>query len=103
MGQVSVILNGRSYRFVVDSSDEKQLSERASYLQAEIAKVGEEFLDVRDERLLVMAALRIVDDLFESRRLNIEMLTSSSQIPMPVAESPADINLAKRPARRTST
>ena len=89
MGQVSITLNGRAYRFGVEAGEEPKLAERANYLQAEIGKVGEEFLEVRDERLLVMAALRIVDELFEARRLNNEMFAA--------AEPEAEVN---RPAQR---
>ena len=98
MSQVSITLNGRAYRFNVGAGEEPPLAERANYLQAEITKVGEEFLEVRDERLLVMAALRIVDELFEARRLNNEMLAAAE--PPPDASRPPPRGRAK-PAATT--
>ncbi|MEZ5775653.1 MAG: cell division protein ZapA [Hyphomicrobiaceae bacterium] len=67
MGQVSVTLNNRTYRIGCGDGEEQRLSELGSYLATKVDRLKEEFGQIGDDRLLVMAALIIVDELFEAR------------------------------------
>lgn len=67
MGQVTVTLNGRSYRLRCGDGDEARLRSLAADVQSRIETLANEFGQVGDERLLVMAALLINDDLWDLR------------------------------------
>ncbi len=67
MGQVAVTLNGRTYRLRCGDGDEPRLLQLAGYLEQRIEALAAEFGQVGDERLLLMAALLITDELWDAR------------------------------------
>lgn len=67
MGQARISLNGRSYLLRCGDGEEPRLQELAAYLSRRIDQLSIEFGHVGDERLLLMAALLISDDLLEAR------------------------------------
>jgi cell division protein ZapA len=67
MGQVSVTLNGRTYRLSCGDGEEARLLALSEHLRAHIDKLVAQLGQVGDDRLLVMAALMITDELFEAR------------------------------------
>ena len=67
MGQVAVTLNGRTYRLRCGDGDEPRLLQLAGYLEQRIEALAAEFGQVGDERLLLMAALLIADELWDAR------------------------------------
>ena len=67
MGQVSVTLNDRTYRLVCDDGEEDRLVELASYVKAKVDQLTREIGHVGDERLVLMAALLIADELWDAR------------------------------------
>lgn len=72
MGQVTVTLslNGRSYRLRCDEHDEARLHSLAAYLEDRIERLAAQSGQAGDDRLTVMAALLIADELFEARERN---------------------------------
>ena len=68
MGQVAVRVNGRRYQVACDDGQEEHLSELAVQLDQRVqnllAAVGS---GVGEQRLLVMAALLVLDELSEAR------------------------------------
>jgi cell division protein ZapA len=67
MGQVSVTLNDRVYRLVCGDGEEDRLVELAAYVKTKVEKLRAELGHVGDERLVLMAALTIADELFDAR------------------------------------
>ena len=75
MGQVSVTLNGRTYRLECGSGEEAHLIELSEYLAAHVETMKHKFGQVGDDRLILMAALMVTDELWEARRHIEEMKT----------------------------
>ena len=67
MGQVTVNVNGRSYRFDCGDGEEARLKELAAYVKGRIEALVKEYGKVGDERLLLTAALLITDELMDAR------------------------------------
>jgi cell division protein ZapA len=68
MGQVSVTLNGRSYRLECSEGEEAHLIELAEYLGSHVDEMRRKFGQVGDDRLILMASLVVTDELWELRR-----------------------------------
>lgn len=68
MGQVSVTLNGRSYRLECSEGEESHLTELAEYLGSHVDEMRRKFGQVGDDRLILMASLVVTDELWELRR-----------------------------------
>jgi cell division protein ZapA len=87
MGQVTVTLNGRSYRLRCGDGDEARLRSLAADVQSRIEALASEFGQVGDERLLVMAALLIADELWDARAQLGERARASVESHRAVASS----------------
>ena len=66
MGQVAVTVNGRSYRFDCGDGEEPRLQELAEYVKSRMDTLTLEHGNVGEERLLLMAALTIADELWDA-------------------------------------
>jgi len=73
MGQVSVTLNGRTYRLECNEGEEAHLIELAEYLGSHVDMMRQKFGQVGDDRLILMASLVVADELWELRRELEEM------------------------------
>lgn len=67
MGQVSATLNGRTYRLSCEDGQEERLGAVISYINGKINDLTEEFGQVGDDRMMLMAAILITDELFDLR------------------------------------
>jgi cell division protein ZapA len=67
MRQVAITLNGRVFRLGCGEGEEARLKELSDYLAAKIEALRSGNAPVGDERLLVMAAILVTDELFEAR------------------------------------
>jgi cell division protein ZapA len=66
MGQVAITVNGRSYRFDCGEGEESRLQELADYVKSRMEALSSEHGNVGEERLLLMAALTIADELWDA-------------------------------------
>ena len=73
MGQVSVILNGRTYRLECGEGEEAHLIELAEYLGTHVEVVKRKFGQVGDDRLILMASLHVMDQLWDLKHQMQEM------------------------------
>ena len=80
MGQVSVTLNGRTYRLECDEGEETQLIALAEYLSSHVDTMKRKFGQVGDDRLILMASLLVTDELWELRRQMQELKTSLAEV-----------------------
>ena len=68
MGQVTVVLNGRTYRLECGEGEENHLIALAEYLGTHVEDMKRKFGQVGDDRLMLMASLLVTDELWELRR-----------------------------------
>ena len=76
MGQVTVVLNGRTYRLECGEGEESHLIALAEYLGTYVEDMKRKFGQVGDDRLILMASLLVTDELWELRR-EMEQLKAS--------------------------
>ena len=76
MGQVTVVLNGRTYRLECGEGEESHLIALAEYLGSHVEDMKRKFGQVGDDRLILMASLLVTDELWELRR-EMEALKAS--------------------------
>ncbi len=67
MAQVSVTINGRVYRMACDDGQEQHLIALGQQLSKTIDELRESIGEVGDQRLTVMAAITLADDLSEAK------------------------------------
>jgi cell division protein ZapA len=67
MGQVTVTLNGRTYRLRCGEGEEARLFALTEHLRGKVDQLLGEFGQIGDDRLLLMAALLVCDELFDAR------------------------------------
>jgi cell division protein ZapA len=77
MGQIIVGINGRQYRMACEDGQEDHLQRLAQDLDQRIERLRNDFGQIGDMRLTVMAALTIADELSEQgqqlRRIEDEL------------------------------
>lgn len=79
MGQVSVTLNGRTYRLECGGGGETHLIALAEYLGSHVDTMKRKFGQVGDDRLILMASLLVIDEFWELRRQMQEMKTALAE------------------------
>ncbi len=68
MTQVSVMIAGHVYRMACAEGEEEHLQELAHQIDERIATLRQNFGEIGDQRLTVMAAITVADELAEARR-----------------------------------
>ncbi|KAA5603389.1 cell division protein ZapA [Blastochloris sulfoviridis] len=72
MGQVNVTINGRQYRMACEDGQESHLVGLAEDLEKRINSLRAAFGEIGDQRLTMMAAIMVADELHEAgRRIQI--------------------------------
>lgn len=77
MGQVTVNVNGRPYRMTCQDGSEHRVNELANMVDAIVQDIKGGFAHVQDDRLFLMAALMMADQLQDVRE---ELHTTLVQI-----------------------
>jgi cell division protein ZapA len=72
MAEVAINLNGRAYRFDCGEGEEARLKDLAAYVKGRVDALAREHGKAGDDRLLVMAALLITDELWDARAAILE-------------------------------
>lgn len=81
MGQVTVTLNGRTYRLSCGEGEEQRLLTLAGHVRERVEALSTEFGHAGDDRLLLMAALLVTDELFDARDRLMELMNAQRQAP----------------------
>lgn len=68
MAHVTISIDGKQFRMACDDGQETHLEELAAHLDGRVKMMRENFGEIGDLRLTVMAALMICDELSEARR-----------------------------------
>jgi cell division protein ZapA len=79
MGVVNLTLDGRSYRLGCGEGEESRLRALGDLLSGKVEHLTAEHGAVGHDKLLVMAALLIADELFEARDTAVEKVTNLAQ------------------------
>jgi cell division protein ZapA len=69
MAQVSVSIGGRAFRLACNPGEEPHLEALARTVDEKISRMRASFGEIGDQRLVVMAALTIADELNEARKI----------------------------------
>ncbi len=67
MAQVAVTIGGRTYRLACNEGEEEHLEALARLVDSKFDTIHKSFGEIGDQRLIVMAALTIADELTEAR------------------------------------
>jgi cell division protein ZapA len=67
MPLVNVMLNSRAYTIACDAGEEEHLKELAAYVDQKVRELTGTVGQVGDQKLLLMAAVLITDELLEAR------------------------------------
>jgi cell division protein ZapA len=67
MAQVAVTVYGRSYRFDCGDDEEARLQELATFVKGRVEELTRQHGNAGEERMLLMAALLIADELWDAR------------------------------------
>ncbi len=68
MPQITVTINGKNYRMACDEGQESHLEELASSFDERISALRGSFGEIGDQRLTVMAAIMVMDELGEMKK-----------------------------------
>jgi cell division protein ZapA len=78
MSHITVTINGRSYRMACDDGEEERLAALAERFDGAIEELRGAFGEIGDQRLTVMAGIRVTDSLVEAER-RVVALTAEIQ------------------------
>jgi cell division protein ZapA len=67
VGHVAVTLNRRTYRLQCSDGEEPRLVDLADHLRSKLESLTSEIGQVGDDRLMLLAALQITDELWDAR------------------------------------
>lgn len=77
MAEVPFTFNQRTYRFQCEEHDAGRLTDIVDYLSSKLDAIVQEHGAIGDERLILMAALMVTDELFDARADVDELLEGS--------------------------
>jgi cell division protein ZapA len=97
MGQVSVFINGRSYRLGCDDGEEQRLHELARYVSGKVENLVRDMGNVGGERLFMMASLLLADEALDAREALRQALADrvgdlKATLPDAVAAAPTTVS-----------
>ena len=79
MAQVTIGFNQRTYRFQCGEDEAERLEQLANYLKSKLDTLMREHGAIGDERLVLMAALTLADELFDARADIDELLEDGTE------------------------
>lgn len=88
MGVISLTLDGRLYRVGCGEGEEPRARALGDHLSAKVDALSSEHGAIGHDKLLVMAALLIADELFEARDATVEKVTTLAQARLAKAPKP---------------
>ncbi|MBS7545206.1 cell division protein ZapA [Ancylobacter oerskovii] len=93
MAHVTVTIAGRAYRMACDDGQEEHLSRLGQEVDARIDDLRKAFGEIGDQRLSVMAAITLADELSELRRRHraVEQELASERARLAVATQRSEL------------
>lgn len=102
MAQVTITLNNRTYRLACNDGEEKRLQSLAQDVKSRVEKLAREFGQPADERLLLMAAVLLADELWDLREAHDAMLSAAAEVLREAAQGP-EPSVASAPQPKAAT
>ncbi len=103
MAQVTVIVNGRTYRLMCGTGEEARLTDIAEHIRQRIDDLSYEFGNAGDERLLLMAALMVTDELWDTQARLADVERRLAEIeggPVASTTEPEQVEFEPEPRRQ---
>ena len=97
MGHVAVTLNRRTYRLQCSDGEEQRLLGLTAHVRGKLDAITAEFGQVGDDRLLLLAALQIADELWDARE-QVATLTAELAVAVVPGVAAATVPAAARRA-----
>ncbi|HEY0526419.1 MAG TPA: cell division protein ZapA [Stellaceae bacterium] len=88
MGQVSVIVNGRTYGVACDDGQEERIRRLAQYIDGKVADFAKSLGQIGDARLILLAGLVVADELAEANEALLRLRRST---PAAASQSTHDV------------
>jgi cell division protein ZapA len=85
MAEVEIAVNGRAYKVACDSGQEARLEQLAAYLDRQAVGLARDLGQVGETRLILLAALTVCDELFETRRRLADLERAAAALPAETA------------------
>ena len=87
MATVGVTIAGRTYRMACGEGEEGHLQELARHVDTTLADLRKGFGEIGDTRLVIMTAITMADELFETRRRAAELEARLAELATTRSES----------------
>lgn len=100
MPQVTVIVNGRTYRLMCGQGEEARVTELADHIRQRIDDLSYVTGSPGDERLLLMAAIMLADELWEARTRAADLERRLAEIeggPVAATREPEQVEFEPEP------
>lgn len=91
MSQVSVIIDGKTFRMACEDGQEAHLEALGRHLDGRIGEMRKAFGEIGDLRLVVMAAITITDEFFEARKRGEALVGEIRQVQTEQSHVKADV------------
>ncbi len=85
MAQVSVTVNGRSYRVACESGEEAQVRDFAAYLQNKVESLGGAVAQATEAQILLIAGLLTAEDLWQRVNMMDEIQQETERLKTEIA------------------
>lgn len=86
MAEVNISINGRIHEISCDNGQEGRVVDLASYIDQRLQQIARSGAAYNDAHLMVLTALVIADELFETREKLSALSASSAAAPAPAAK-----------------
>jgi len=86
MAEVNISINGRIHEISCDNGQEGRVVDLASYIDQRLQQIARSGAAYNDAHLMVLTALVIADELFETREKLSALSASSAATPAPAAK-----------------
>lgn len=86
MATVGVTIAGRTYRMACNEGEEAHLQDLARHVDATLSALRKGFGEVGDQRLVIMTALTVADELSEAQKRVAELETQVAGLSMTNSE-----------------
>lgn len=90
MPQVALTIAGRTYRVACGEGEEPHLQELAGDVDAKIDVLKQSFGEIGDQRLTIMAALTLADDLSEARQKLLQLEAEIAELKLNSSDVASD-------------
>jgi cell division protein ZapA len=80
MAQVDIRVNGRIYKVTCDNGQEERLQRLAAYFDDYVSDLAQELGQIGDARLMLLSALTVCDELFETKERVSDLETAGDAL-----------------------